>query len=420
MSRQSFLIPRKGTASQISNLTADAASQVDNEFFIDQSTKELYVGTGAGSYNGVKARPVTFNVNKLISAGGLVSGDEIAVYKGGETRKTTLGDIVSLVSATAGDNKDIKVVTTDTTPGFLNDKITVGSGITKSVVNGTADAKLQLQFDSSYKVPTSGTADNALTLGGKSIGTGSDNVWTGATIQNWMQGATVIGAKFFGHPTGTSNNAFLTKTESQINSMISLAGGDQVVAEGDIFVQAYFTSNTTDAISVRVFTVDTIIGGTITWSGPVVASTNQRYVTDFYVNSAGDAMTQEDHLLFIDNIKISTVNYSRARKFAVEVYTAGGGIDISSGTISTKVNANSLEVHSTDREMYVKLQGQSANDKTSTRNGLSRDGGLAVKLKAASGLKFTSHEIDIDYDDITIGLDSNNKLSIKEVNGGTI
>lgn len=420
MARQSYLIPRTGSISQIANLTADAASQVDNEFFIDQTSKELYVGMGSGSYNGVKAKPVTFNVNKLVSAGGLAGSDEIAIYKGGETRKTTLADVVSLVSATAGDGKDVKVVSTDTTPGFLSDKITVGSGITKTTVNGTSNAKLQIQFDSTYKVPTAGVADNALTVGGKSIGTGSDNIWTGATIQNWMQGATVIGAKFFGHPTGTSDNAFLTKTESQINSMISLAGGDQVVIKGDIFVQAYFTNNTTNQISVRVFTVDTLIGGTITWSSPVTASTNQRYVTDFYVNDAGDAMTQEDHLLFIDNIKITGVNYSRARKFAVEVYTAGGGINISSGTISTKVNGNSLAVHSTDRELYVKLSGQLTDDKTSSRNGLSRDGGLAVLLAPAKGLTFDSQAIAVDYDDVTIGINSSNKLYIKEVNGGTI
>ena len=63
MSRQSFLIPRKGTASQISNLTADAASQVDNEFFIDQSTKELYVGTGSNSYNGVQTGQLSCTLN---------------------------------------------------------------------------------------------------------------------------------------------------------------------------------------------------------------------------------------------------------------------------------------------------------------------------------------------------------------------
>lgn len=131
MARIAFLIPRIGSRSAITGIGSGSASQVDNEFLLDSANKELYVGTGASVYNGSNSRPVTFNINKLLSATNVTTNTELPVRDNDETRKTTLGAIVNLVSAEAGDTKTV-IATADeplSQAGALLDKMEVYDGL---------------------------------------------------------------------------------------------------------------------------------------------------------------------------------------------------------------------------------------------------------------------------------------------------
>lgn len=56
-----------------------------------------------------------------------------------------LADRLNTLESTAGTNS-VKVTTNDTTPEFLDDKITVGVGLSKTLINGGGDESLRLQI----------------------------------------------------------------------------------------------------------------------------------------------------------------------------------------------------------------------------------------------------------------------------------
>jgi hypothetical protein len=418
MARQSLIQPRSGSKAAIDSLTSGVDDQYNNELLIDNATKDLYVGLGAGTYNSKRTRPVTYNIGALALQASPAETDLIPIHRPaeGDTKHATLASIVALVEAeTGGDTKDVKVESGGTA-GFLSAKTSAGQGLAKSIVSDT----VQYRFDDTYKVPLSAQADNALALQGYTVGVGSSNLWSGSQIAEYISTTTIEGITFFCNYNNNNwtqgGSWLLTALTADIQAKLNAISANYTLKIGDSVLFSHPISDNTGSLPASIYTITNFSGGYPVWSGSSPANT-KRYTTDFTlsVDDVSGVMSNENYMWFIDSIQTFPSGTStRGREIKMQSYSGSNSIDVAAGVISVKINsAQALTVSASGIGIKLVTGGGLVS-------GLSMDSaGLKVVPQAPLALDTTNDSVKLQFDANDFKLVSG-VLTLNAISGGTI
>lgn len=159
--------------------------------------------------------------------------------------------------ATAGSDVRVKVSLNDTTSGFLNDKISLGSGkLTKTISNPAANETVQLDVDETnidhdqllnYEVDEHRAMDDALTT--------TTNLWSADKIQNELDGkinavSDPVADNRLLKTVGLDGND-VEQTGISIDDTDSVTGVNNLEINGNLTVNGTTTSVNTDTLDVE-------------------------------------------------------------------------------------------------------------------------------------------------------------------------
>src|ERR1035437_3695421 len=128
--------------------------------FIDKDEPSEYISNGDGTW--VVGNDFNLTANQYAAITGSSSPSSSNVF-------ATMSDLVAI----SGDTKEVKVSNSDTTPGFLSQKIIDSTNISASIVNSGGNEKIILEpiglatlTGATFTGPITATTINAITLSG--------------------------------------------------------------------------------------------------------------------------------------------------------------------------------------------------------------------------------------------------------------